>query len=490
MEQNTLHTQDEAATINAAVDTAELESDENEAMLRGEDPLQQAKDPLPIPVSDDSSPQLVDEFLAGIDVDNFIAIEQVISPGGIEAWLVSEAAVPVIAVEIGFSGGARLDPPDKEGLANMLSGLLDEGAGEFDSQAFQMLLEDRSIRLRFSAGLDGFYGSIRTRTETRDEAFDLLRLALTLPRFDEEPVERIRAQLLVSLNRDLTRPRTIIRRKWYETVFGEHPYARPVKGTPESLNAITDLDLRAYAKSMLGQDNLKIAVVGDINAETLAPLLDQTFGGLIKSSAPIDIRPAEIIATGETIVIEREQPQTIAFFGAPGILINDPDFFPAFVMNYILGGGGFASRLTEEVREKRGLAYSVSTFFNPYEFGGIFVGTVATGNNQIKKSLEIIKSEIAQMRDEGVSEKELLNAKTYLTGSFPLRFDSNSNIANQLVGYQLTGRGINYVNTRNSKIEAVTREDIARVAKRLLNPNVLTVVLVGKPRGIDVSAQN
>ena len=159
-------------------------------------------------------------------------------------------------------------------------------------------------------------------------------------------------------------------------------------------------------------------------------------------------------------------------------------------MNYILGGGGFASRLTEEVREKRGLAYGVSTYFNPYEFGGIFVGTVATDNDRIAESLGIIKSEVARLRDEGVTEEELVNAKTYLTGSFPLHFDSNSKIANQLVGYQLIGRGIDYINTRNSKIEAVISEDIARVAKRLLDPDALTVVIVGKPNGVEQTVDN
>ncbi|HJP35372.1 MAG TPA: pitrilysin family protein [Gammaproteobacteria bacterium] len=482
--------QNEASMSGVSADavTAELDPDEVILMDNMAQPetIQDASD------ADDGSEMgaVVDEFLAGIDLSNRTTIERVVSPGGIEAWLVEESAVPVIAVEIGFAGGARLDPPGKEGLANMLSGLLDEGAGELDSQAFQTRLEDLSIRLRFNVGLDGFYGGVRTRTETRDEAFDLLRLALTQPRFDEEPVERIRAQLLVSLNRDKTQPNAIARRKWFETAFGEHPYARPVKGTPESLTTIADLDLRAYAKSMLGQGNLKIAVVGDIDAKALATLLDKTFGALIEESAPVDIQPVEVLTTGETFVVEREQPQSIVFFGGPGILIDDSDFFPAYVMNYILGGGGFASRLTEEVREKRGLAYGVSTYFNPYEFGGIFVGTVATDNDRIAESLGIIKSEVARLRDEGVTEEELVNAKTYLTGSFPLHFDSNSKIANQLVGYQLIGRGIDYINTRNSKIEAVISEDIARVAKRLLDPDALTVVIVGKPNGVEQTVDN
>ncbi len=481
---------DEASMAGMAPEITAPDAGEDEASVMDNGPKQQTADLGDGAIEEGESLQVVDDFLASIDVSNSTTIERVVSPGGIEAWLVAEPSVPVIAVEIGFAGGARLDPPGKEGLANMLSGLLDEGAGELDSQTFQTRLEDLSVRLRFSTDVDGFYGSVRTRTETRDEAFDLLRLALSLPRFDEEPVQRIRSQLLVSLNRDMTNPNTIARRKMYDTIFGEHPYARPVKGTPETLAAITDLDLRAYTKSMLGKSNLKVAVVGDIDAETLGPLLDQTFEGLIEEAAPGEIEPFDVVTTGETIVVERDQPQTIAFFASPGILIEDPDFFPAFIMNYILGGGSFASRLMEEVREKRGLAYGVGTFFRPYDYAGIFAGTVATDNDRIGESLEIIKSELARMRDEGVTGEELLNAKTYLTGSFLLRFDSNSKIANQLVGYQLTGRGIDYINTRNARIEAVTSEDIARVAQRLLDPNAMTVVLVGKPAGIEQTVEN
>ena len=422
------------------------------------------------------------------DFSSGTEIKRVVSPGGIEAWLVEEHSIPLIAVEIGFKGGARRDPVGKEGLAYMLSGLLDEGAGDLDSQAFQTRLEDLAIRLSFDAGRDGFYGSLRTLTENRDEAFRLLKLALTEPRFDEEPIERIRSQILVKLNRDAGSPQTIARKRWNEEVFGDHPYGRPSQGTPDSVSTIGADDLRAYVASAIARENMKVAVVGDIDAETLGQLLDETFGALPKAPESMDIDQVKIPTDPKLVVVEREQPQSVVLLGGPGLMLDDPDFFPAYVLNYVVGGGGFASRLMEEVREKRGLAYGVSTGLATLDFAGYFIGSVATENSRVSESIDIIKAEFEKVRREGISEEELQNAKTYLTGSFPLRFDSNSKIANQLVGYQLVGRGIDYINTRNGKIEAVTLEQVNQAAQRFMNPDELTIVVVGQPEGLEAAA--
>lgn len=427
------------------------------------------------------------EFLSSVDLTGNTDIQRVVSSGGIEAWLVEEHAVPLIAVEVGFKGGSRQDPPGKEGLAYFLSGLLDEGAGELDSQAFQTRLQDLSIRLSFDTGRDGFYGSMRTLSERQDEAFELLRLALTEPRFDEEPVERIRSQILVQLKRAATRPRSIVQTTWFEEAFGEHVYGRRTRGTAETLTELAVEDLKDYLANSLARESMKIAVVGDIDAETLGVLLDRTFGFLPGSSNVAAIENTTVSAEGRLIVIEREQPQSVVMFGGPGIMRDDPDFYAAYVMNNILGGGGFASVLMDEVREKRGLAYGVSTALGAFDHAGLVYGSVATDNERISESLEVIETEMARLRDEGVTEVQLQNAKTYITGSFPLRFDSNSSIANQLVGYQLTGRGIDYINIRNGLIEAVTLEDVNRAAKRLLSPETMIIVVVGKPTGLDAS---
>jgi zinc protease len=183
-------------------------------------------------------------------------------------------------------------------------------------------------------------------------------------------------------------------------------------------------------------------------------------------------------------VVEQDVPQSVAVFGHKGLMRDDPDFIPAFVMNYVLGGGSFSSRLTEEVREKRGLAYSVYSYLSATDGAGLYMGGVQTANERIAESLEVIKAEWARLAAEGLTEEDLNKAKTYLTGSFPLRFDSNSKIANYLLFAQMEDLGLDYINTRNGLIEAVTLEDVKRVAARLLKPEELSFVVVGKPVGL------
>ncbi len=412
-------------------------------------------------------------------------VTRVVSPGGIEAWLVEAHEIPVLSVSVAFRGGAATDPAGKEGLANMVSGLLDEGAGDLDSQAFQTRLEDLAIKLGFDAGLDTFGADMKTLTKNTDEAFRLLRLALTEPRFDDRPVERIRSQIQVGLARQASSPDYIARRAWFEAAFPDHPYGRPTSGTPESVAAITVDDLRAFMGRAIARDRMVIGVVGDITPERLAPLLDATFGALPEKGAALDIPHATPQAPGRLIVEERDIPQSIVIFGAEGIRRNDPDYYAAYVMNHILGGGGFTSRLTNEIREKRGLAYGVYSYFSPYDHAELFLGRVATQNSRVAESIRLVRAEIARMRDDGATEAELADAKTYLTGSFPLRLDTNDKIAGMLVAIQLEDLGIDYLDKRNDYIEAVTLADVNRMAARLLKPEELEIVVVGKPEGIE-----
>ncbi|MGF1610930.1 MAG: M16 family metallopeptidase [Kiloniellales bacterium] len=413
-----------------------------------------------------------------------VEVTRVVSPGGIEAWLIEDHTNPIIALDLAFRGGGAVDPVDKEGLATLLAGTLDEGAGELDSQAFQARLQDLSIRLSFDSGMDSFQGSLRTLTENRDTAFDLLRLALSEPRFDDEPVERIRSQILAGLQRKSEDPDTIAGRTLRQMLFPGHPYSRPTDGTPESLARITAADLRRFVAERLARDTLKVGVVGDITAAELAPLLDSTFGGLPAEAKPIAVPDVAAAAEGGVVVIEKAVPQSVVALGQPGIKRDDPDFYAAYVVNYILGGGGFASRLYKEVREKRGLAYSVYAYLSPLEHSAIVSGGVATANARVAESLALIRQEWARMAEEGPTAEELENAKTYLTGSYPLRLSSSSRIAGMLVGIQLDELGIDYINRRNDFIEAVTLEDARRVARKLYNADALSVVVVGQPEGI------
>jgi zinc protease len=424
-------------------------------------------------------------FLAASLPAQAVEVQRVVSPGGIEAWLVEDHGNPILSLDLAFRGGSALDPAGKEGLANLASGLLDEGAGALDSQAFQARLADLSIRLSFRAGMDTFGGTLRTLSENRDTAFELLRLALSEPRFDPEPVERIRAQILAGVRRKAEDPDRIAGRTLRRLFFPGHPYGRPAEGTPETIAALAAGDLRRFVAERLGRDTLKVALVGDITGAELGPLLDKAFGGLPAAAAPAAVQDTRPKGGGEVVVVRKDIPQSVVALGHAGLLRDDPDFYAAYVVNYILGGGGFASRLYEEIREKRGLAYSVYAYLHPSDHAALLIGGVATANGRVGQSLELIRQEWARMAESGPSAEELAAAKTFLTGSYPLRQSSTGRIAGMLLGIQLESLGIDYINRRNEYIEAVTLEDARRVARQLYREDQLTVVVVGQPDGIE-----
>jgi len=412
-------------------------------------------------------------------------IQEVTSPGGIKAWLVQEPSIPMISVEIAWRGGSRLDPAGKEGLANLVSGLLDEGAGDLDSRAFQTRLEDLAITLSFDSGKDNFYGKLKTLTKNRDEAFRLLSLAVSAPRFDAEPVERIRRQIIAGLISDSEDPDSIASKVWFKRAFPDHPYGKPNDGTIDSVKAVGVDDLKGFVAGRLARDNMIIGVVGDISPDELGHLLDKTFATLPAKAAPYAIDDSWPPAHGAVIVVDKDIPQSVVVFGQRGIKRSDPDWTAAYVMNYVLGGGGFTSRLMEEVREKNGLAYSVYSYLYPFEHSGVHLGGVGTQNAKVAESLRLVRQELRRIHDDGITAEELANAKTYLNGSFPLRLSSNASIARLLVTIQVDDLGIDYLDRRAGLIDAVTLDDVKRVAKRLLKPDDLIVVIVGKPAGVD-----
>ncbi len=413
-----------------------------------------------------------------------IEVVGVVSPGGIEAWLVEEHTNPIITMRIAFKIGAAADPAGKEGLANMVSSLLDEGAGEFDSQTFQRRLEDLSITLRFDVGLDTFNGRLKTLTENRDQAFKLLGLALTKPRFDAEPVSRIRSQILAQLRRLSQDPGTLANRKLMEILFPKHPYGRPPEGTLASIGGVTADDIKEFVGRRLAVDNLVIGVVGDIMPAQLAPLLDATFSGLPAEAETPTVPEIQVRAKSQTMVVDIAVPQSAIVFGHQGIKRDHPDFYAAYVMNYVLGGGSQSSRLYQEVREKRGLAYSVYSQLYPLDHSALIIGGAGTANARVGETLKVLRREWRRLAEAGVTSEELTDAKTYLTGSFPLRFTSSGRIASFLVGVQLDDLGIDYLDKRNGYIEAVTLPQVNRLARRLLDAAALSVVVAGEPQGI------
>jgi zinc protease len=408
-------------------------------------------------------------------------VERVVSPGGIEAYLVREPSIPFLSMSIHFAGGSALDPSGKEGLAYMVSGLLDEGAGALDSQAFRTELEDLAIRLSFDAERDSFTGELKTLSQHRRRAFELLRLALTEPRFDPEPVERIRHQIEASLRRSSEDPEYLASLAWFGTAFAGQPYGRPVRGTLESVAGLEVADLRTFVSTRLAKDNLTVGVAGDVTAEELGRLLDLAFGDLPAASTPVALATSAPRG-GQTIFERRDVPQSQVIFGEAGLRRDDPDYYAAYVANHILGGGGFTSLLTEEVREKRGLAYSVYSYLYPLEQAPIWLGGLGTSNRSVDEALRLVRQEIERVARGEISQERLDDAKTYLTGSFPLRLTGNDRIAQTLVGMQVDDLGIDYLERRNAYIEAVTLADVRRVAQRLYQPDQLLVVVVGGAR--------
>lgn len=405
------------------------------------------------------------------------AAEEITSPSGLKAWLVEDYTVPIVTMAIAFRGGAAQDPERRAGLANLMSGLLDEGAGDLDSRAFQARLEDLSIDLKFDAGTDAFYGNLRTLSVNAEEAFELFRLAVNEPRFDSEPVERIRGQVLAGLRQSESNPNDIAGKLWAKTLFGDHPYGRSSEGTVESVASITIDDLKAYHARTIARDNLHIVIVGAIDRSAAGTAIDKMFATLPEHAAlePVsDVSPA----AGRTVHAALSVPQTAIRLGGPGLKRNDPDFVAAYVADQMLGGGTFSSRLYKAVREERGLAYSVGTGLVPFDHAGAFVAATSVDATNAATAVTIMQEEIRRFATEGPTDAELAATKDYLVGNFALRFDSSQKIARNLLNFQLDELGIDYIDRRNDLIRAVTIDDVKRVAQRIWS-GPLSVVTVG-----------
>ncbi|MEA2874066.1 MAG: zinc protease [Hyphomicrobiales bacterium] len=410
-------------------------------------------------------------------------IEEIVSPGGIKAWLVRDNTVPMLALDYAFAGGANADPADKTGVAHMVGALLDEGAGDLDARAFQEQIEEKAIHLGFTAGRDHFRGSLRSLSANLDDAVKLLNLALTAPRFDPEPLERIRDQSQAQLVRGTTNPNQIASRRWWSEAFPNHPYGRPSDGTPESLAAITAADLHAYVRNVFARDTLTVGIVGDIDAAAAGKLIDRVFGGLPAKATLAPVPDIAMHGLGERIVINLDVPQTVISFGGPGLARTDPDFFAAYVVNHIYGAGAMTSRLYQEVREKRGLAYGIRTSLIWMDRANIMSGGTATRSDKAGETLALMEEETRRMAMEGPTQEELDKAKAYRKGSYALGFDTSAKIAGQLVQIQLDKLGIDYPERRGAMIDAVTLSEAKRVAKRLLDAKMLTLV-VGRAQGL------
>lgn len=412
-----------------------------------------------------------------------MTIKEVVSPGGITAWLVEDQNIPFTALEIQFRGGTSLDAPEKRGAVNLMTALLEEGAADLDSRGFAEARDALAAEFSFDAGTDSVGVSVRFLTENRDAAVTLLRSALVEPRFDQDAVDRVREQVLSILRSNEKDTDTLASEAFDRLAFGDHPYGSSGDGTLDTVAALTRDDILAAHQGALARDRIYVAAAGDITAEELGPLLDRLLGDLPATGTPLPKRADYLLPPGQT-VIDFPTPQASVLFGHGGIARDDPDFFAAFILNESFGGGRFTARLMSEVREKRGLTYGIGSFLVGMDQAELYMGQFSASNDKVAEAIEVVRAEWARIGSEGITEAELATTKTYLTGSYPLRFDGNGRIANILVGMQMDDLPIDYPLTRNAKIEAVTMEDIRRVAQRLYQPEALHFVVVGQPTGL------
>lgn len=410
-------------------------------------------------------------------------VQKVKTPGGFEVWLVEDYAVPLVAFDFAFKAGAAQDPAGKPGVAHMLGGLLDEGAGPYDAEAFHRAMDDLAIEISFHAEHDNFHGQLKTLSRNIDPAFELLRLAVCEPRLDADAIERVRAQIIAGLKHEVKDPNRVASRAFREDAFPNHPYGRPSQGSLDSVPSITRDDLVALHRATLARDNIRIAAVGAIDAERLAAIVDATFGALPAKADLIAISDV-VPAAGHKRVLDVDVPQSTIRFGLPGVARTDPDFMIAVVVNHILGGGVFSARLFKEVREKRGLAYSVHSQLAAHDHAALFSGGTSTKNERAAESLSVIEEEIAKLVADGPTDEELEKAKKYLIGSYVLRFDTSTKIAGNLVNLQTDGLPVEFLDRRNEMIDAVTMADVRRVTRRLFENKALLVTVAGRPEGM------
>ncbi|MBS1301909.1 pitrilysin family protein [Loktanella sp. SALINAS62] len=421
---------------------------------------------------------------AGTTAIAAVDIQEVTSDGGITAWLVEDHNIPFTALEIRIKGGASLDVPDKRGAGNLMVGLLEEGAGDLDAQAFQTRREELAARFGFDISDDTVSISARFLTENQSESIALLRSALIEPRFDQTAIDRVRAQVLSGIASDAKSPNAIASDTLNAAAFPDHPYGRPISGTADSVTALTRDDIVTAWQNMLTRDRVYVGAVGDITPDALGELLDSLLGDLPAEGPPLP-EDVEFALDGGVTVVDFPTPQSVALFGHEGMERDDPDYFAATILNETLGAGGFESRLMQEVREKRGLTYGISTFLVPKFHAEMVLGQVASSNATMAEAIDVIRDEWAKIAQNGMTQEELDRVKLYLTGAYALRFDGNANIASILVGMQMIDLPRAYVANRNDYINAVTLDDVNRVAAELYQPEDLHFVVVGQPIGLE-----
>ncbi|MBF0428296.1 MAG: insulinase family protein [Magnetococcales bacterium] len=410
-------------------------------------------------------------------------IRQFSTTAGAGVILIENHVNPMVEVRILVRGGSAYDPSDRAGVAYMTAWMFNEGAGELNSTTFQERLHYYGISLAANAHQDTLEISMTTLSEHLEEAWTRLGESLTQPRLDPVDFQRGVRERVAELMKSEEEPAFRAGRALYPLIYGDHPYARPVNGNPESIQKITLADIRRHHIAAFRGPGMVIAVAGDVTLEKLQELTTRHLAKL--NPLPGQFPPIPQAVTGKKGVahhIEMDLPQTTLRLGVVGISRDDPDFYAMTVMNQILGGGGLTSRLTNSIREQRGLAYGIFSHFSPLSGRGPFQISTETKTESASEALSLIRQELTHLTRERVGEEELRDVKRYLTGSFPLQLDGLDKLAeswSRIVFYQ---RGLDYLDKWPERIRAVTQKDIQRVSRRILEIKRFNVVTVGKQK--------
>lgn len=421
-------------------------------------------------------------FLIGLSASAAPAIEiKHLDAAGVRAWLVESGQLPIVVLDFAFRGaGSSADPSGREGLARFGAQMLLEGAGDLDAITFQERLSEIGAVLIFTADRDSLVGHLEVASEHWESALDLLRLALTQPRFDTDAVERVRRSRAVELARLDADPGHVARRLWWRSVFPNHPYGRDPDGSPGDVAAISAADLRMAFMPRLTRAGLLVGAAGAITAQQLAADLNRLVTDL-PSGAGEPTLPEAIFVPGPLQVARLPFPQSACVFGQPGVSPRSADYLPALILNHIVGGGTLVSRLFLEMREKRGLVYSIRTTLETLPGADLVVGRFATENAKVRAAIDLVKSEWQRAQSGDVTDEEIVDAKNYLKGSFPVSLDGTAAIAARLLAVQRLGLGVEYIMGWEAMVDAVGFDAIRATAKRAIVPQILTFAVAGNP---------
>ncbi|WP_051908687.1 M16 family metallopeptidase [Candidatus Odyssella acanthamoebae] len=407
---------------------------------------------------------------------------------GLTGWHVETHDIPVLTISICFrNAGDKNDPEGLAGLTEFMCGMLDEGAGSYNSGNFKALLLEKNIRLSISQNSDSVFITLRSTKDNIKDLFDILTMILIAPRFDADAMARVREQILTGLNQSLHSEGQVVSDTFNQQAFKSHPYGRSTNLEIEGVKKIKKEDIQKHLKERLARDQIKITSAGDISINDLKKHLDTALKDLPANAVPNTIKDIQPIYTGDITVVHMDIPQSVILFYQPGIKRQDKDFYAAYVLNKILGDGGFKSRLWDEVRENRGLAYGIDSDLRWVQHTDYTVGSTATANANAGQVVEIIREQWHKVKEKGVSQKEMDFVIERLTGAFPLGFSSTPQIVGLLNNYQQDDLGADFINKRNEMIRSVTLEDINRLAKNLIQPDKLSFIIVGKPEGLPQS---